>query len=226
MAHDAVGGHSMSLQFCRLHGFARDSLRPHTLRMTIDAILHRKRLKRPWRGASKRFHRAMAGLAFDLCCRYVNLVRKKNVRRQAPDSSPRNFLSLFPVSSDLLDFRALSFSAAVTTKTQRRGRPPGNCIFFRTLMACRAWQTERDVGLVRKRDRLFDAAEYSARPVAQSRHSGHNYQDQNNSFHRHPFNYRESSHPMPCKITADVRKRHAIKLLQFFQEKIAFIPAT
>jgi hypothetical protein len=184
----------MSRQFCRLNCFARDGPYPHALRMTIDAVLHRQRFKRPGRRAVESFHRAMAVLAFDLGSRYVNLVREKNMWRQAPDSSPRNFLSLFSIGSDFFYLRALSISARVTTKTQRRRRSPGHRIFLRTLMACRTWETERNVSLVRKRDRLLDATEYPARPVTQGRYCGHNYQDQNNSFHCHPSNYRKSPH--------------------------------
>lgn len=115
MAHDAVGGHSMSRQFCRLHCFARDGPRPHTLRMTIDAILHRQRLKRPGRRPVEGFHRTMAGLTFDLRCRYVNLMREKDMRRQAPDPFPWNFLSFFSVGSDFFDLRAVGISARVAT---------------------------------------------------------------------------------------------------------------
>ena len=81
MAHDAVGGLSMSGQFRRMHCLARDGRRPHALRVTVDAILHRQRLERPGRRPPKGFHRTMAGLAFDLCCRYVNLVRKMDMER-------------------------------------------------------------------------------------------------------------------------------------------------
>ena len=182
----------MSRQFCRLHCFARDGPRPHALRMTIDAILHRQRLERPGRRPGEGFHRTMAGLAFDLGRSYVDLMREKDVRRQAPDSSPGNFLSLFCVRSDFFYLRAFGISAGVTTQTQRRWRSPRDCVFFRSLMARRTGKTERNVSFMRKCDRLLNAAEYPARPVTHGRHAGHNYEDQNNSFHCRPFNYRES----------------------------------
>lgn len=182
----------MSRQFCRLYGFARDGRRPHTLRMAIDAILHRKRPKGPGRRPLEGFHWAMAVLAFDLRYRYVNLMRKKDVRRQAPDSFPWNFLSLLSVGSDFLYLRAVGISARVTTQTQRRRWSPRNRVLFSALMARRTRETERNVSLMGKRNRLLDTTEYPARPITQGRHSGHNYQDQNNSFHCHPSNHRES----------------------------------
>jgi hypothetical protein len=177
----------MSRQFCRMHGFARDGRRPHTLRMTIDAILHRQRLERPGRRPLKGFHRTVAGLTFDLRCRHVNLMRKEDLRRQAPDPLPRNVLSFFSVRQEFFDLRVVGISARVTTEAQCRWRSPRNRIFFHSLMARRTRETECNVSLMRKRNRLFDAGENAARPVTHGRHGRRNYQDQNNSFHCHPL---------------------------------------
>lgn len=184
----------MSHQFCRMHCLARDGRRPHTLRMTIDALLHRQRLQWPGRRAVEGFHRTMAGLTFDLCCRYVNLMRKKDMRRQAPDPFPRNVLSLVAVGQDFSYLRVVGISTRVTLETQCRRRSPRNRISFHSLVARGTRETECNVILMRKRNRLFDAAGHAARPVPYGRHSGRNDQDQNNSFHCHPFNLRIETH--------------------------------
>lgn len=124
--------------------------------MAGDAVVHRERLKRPCRRTFESFHWTVAGLAGDLAYCDVNAVREKHMGWQAPYSPPGDFLTAPGKGLEFLDFRVRRIAAGVAGETKSGGGPPGNQIFFGSLMAAGARDSLRDMCLMRKFYRLFD----------------------------------------------------------------------
>jgi hypothetical protein len=111
--------------------------------------------------------------------RYVNLVRKKYVSRETPDSFPGNFLTLLAKGADFFYLFALSIAAHVAAQTQRRRRAARRRLFLRPLMTGSAGKIERPcVSLMRERYRLLDAG-LPTGPVTPGQASSGNQKDQN-----------------------------------------------
>ena len=107
----------------------------------------------------------------------MNPMGKENMGGQAPDSFPRNLLSLLAIGAQFFYFRAFGLSTAVAGHTQGRRRPPRYRALFRALMAASARQFEIQVSLVGKGNGLVDAAAHPTRRVSPGQYAQPDYRD-------------------------------------------------
>ncbi len=108
----------------------------------------------------------------------MDTVRKINMRRHTPDPLPGNFLRLFAVVFEFLNFRALGFHRRMAPHANRNGRPPGDDIGLDSLMTSGARKTLCDVFFVREFDGLFHTPHPHTSPKHPAQHSD-NYKDEN-----------------------------------------------
>ena len=113
MTGDAVRRGTLRRRRCRSESNFIIFLRRAPRLVTTDTIVHRECFERTRGRPRKSFHRAMAGLTLYLRCRYVNLVGKKYVRRESPDSFPGNLLTLLAVGADFFYLFAFGIAAHV-----------------------------------------------------------------------------------------------------------------
>lgn len=192
MAGDAVAckallcrGHGLH---CRLLFIARRLPRF----VTSDTVIHRQHFERPCRWPSKSLHRSMTSLALYLRRHDMDTMREKNVRRQSPNSPPRNFLALLTEGQKLLYLRTLALAPRVAGHAQRGGRSAGDVIILRPLMATRARELQRDMSLVGELNGLFHARQPPTHPKTRSQNRADNH-DKDGDFCR----CASLSHPNP-----------------------------
>ena len=197
MASNAVERDSPRGHFCRLRRCFPAALRRLQFFVASDAVVHSEYLEGGFRRTGETLHRPVAGLAFYLRDRHVDSMRKVDMRRQTPDSPPRNLPAGLAECPELLDLLALSVASHMAAETQCGGRPARHGFLLGSIVARRAGELEIQMRLMRELDRLRSAGLYQTGPIA----PGHGYAD-NDENQDKPYQ-RASCHPSPVELFWD-----------------------